>query len=313
MKHGSRLILYLVLTLALLGTPWWTVRAQDGVRFDTLEVDLWPEYDQARTTLVIYRIDLPADIQRPASLTVRIPAAAGTPNAVAESQTPTDTLFNVQYTTRQDAQWVYVQFSASMPHIRIEYYDPALKVDGSQRSFTYRWPGDYPVDTLVLQVQQPRTASGMELTPALGQPAINPGDNLTYYTASFASLKAGESFELKVGYQKSDDTLSVEGLQVVPADNTPNSATAFAWRDALPWILGGLGVILIIGGAFWYWRGGQEPQPSRKRHHKSAKQRAAQSRSNDGQAVYCHQCGKRADAGDRFCRTCGAPLRRADS
>ncbi len=311
MRYSTKFFMVILIAFTLLSAPWQAVHAQDEIRFGTLEVDLWPEYDKPRQTLVIYRIDLSADVQLPASLTVRIPAAAGQPHAVAETQTAGDTLFNLQYTTRQDAQWVYVQFSASMPYVQIEYYDPGMTVNGDQRSITYRWAGDYPVDTLILQVQQPRTASGMQLTPALGQPQTNPQDGLTYYVASFDSVKAGETFELQVSYQKSDDALSVEGIQVVPSDSTQQVSPAFVWTDILPWVLGALGVLLIIGGGVWYWRGNQPSEEPKKRKHK----RAAKSNAKVGSgytegAIYCPQCGKRADKGDRFCRACGAPLRR---
>ncbi|RMF45224.1 MAG: hypothetical protein D6755_08305, partial [Anaerolineae bacterium] len=280
MKPLRKIILLAVMVLVALAAPLGAARAQDGVRFDTLEVDLWPEYDQPRQTLVIYRIDLPADVQRPVALTLRIPRAAGTPNAVAESQTPTDTLFNVQYSTSQDDRWVYVQFSASMPHIRLEYYDPQLQVDGDQRTVDYTWPGDYAVNNLLIQVQQPRTATQMQITPAMGQPGTNPADGLTYYTASFAALEAGESFSLNVQYQKSDDVLSVSDVPVSPM---PTEKSSFSLVDYLPWILGGLGVLLVIGGGVWYWRGTRPEPQKRKRRRKSARVERGEEKTSEGE------------------------------
>jgi len=301
----SRMRTLVLMTLLLLIGGWHSAYAQEGVRFNTLEVDLWPEYDQVRQTLVIYRIELAPDVSRPAQITLRIPAAAGAPHAVAEAQTPTDTLFNVQYTTSQDENWVYVQFSASMPHIRLEYYDPQLTVEGSQRSIAYNWPGDYPVDTLLIQVQQPRTASEMQITPAMGQPASNPADGLTYYTASFASLQAGETFSLQVQYQKSDDVLSISDVPIEPVvpQETSNSLV-----DYLPWILGGAGVLLIVGGGVWYWMG-TRPQPQERKRRRKPARRAKASAAESDEIAYCPQCGKRAGPSDRFCRTCGARLR----
>ncbi len=305
MKSLSKIILLTLAALVVLAAPLQAARAQDGVRFDTLEVDLWPEYDQPRKTLVIYRIDLPADVQRPVALTLRIPLAAGTPNAVAESQTPTDTLFNVKYTTSRDDHWVYVQFSASMPHIRLEYYDPQLQVDGDQRTVDYTWPGDYAVDNLLIQVQQPRTASQMHITPAMGQPGTNPADGLTYYTASFAALEAGETFSLNVQYQKGDDVLSVSDVPVSPV---PVEKSGFSLVDYLPWILGGLGVLLVVGGGMWYWRG-TRPQPQPRKRRRVSKRASAQVVPPEDGTRYCPQCGKRAAPEDRFCRTCGTKLR----
>jgi hypothetical protein len=79
----------------------------------------------------------------------------------------------------------------------------------------------------------------------------------------------------------------------------------------LPWILGFLGIALIAGGGWWYWRSGlsKERSPAgaaRPRRKPSTSREPAASPEG---YVYCHECGKRAGPGDRFCRACGARLR----
>lgn len=59
------------------------VRAQQGVTFESVQIDLWPEYDRP-DMLVVYRFVLAADAQLPTELSLRIPAAAGTPNAASD-------------------------------------------------------------------------------------------------------------------------------------------------------------------------------------------------------------------------------------
>ncbi len=315
MKGFKHLLLWAGALAVLLGAGWRPARAQGDVRFNTLEVDLWPEYDRERAVLVIYRIELAPDVPRSGQITLRLPVEAGNPSAVAEAQTATDTLFNVQYSTRQDDHWIYVTFSPTMPHVRLEYYDPRLTVDGDRRSFSYQWPGDYPVDGLVVEVQQPRTATQMEITPSLGEPQENPNDGLGYYMASFAGLDAGEAFTLQVAYRKSDDALSVSNVPVVAEPPEAASSAPTSVVDVLPWALGGIGVLLILAGAVWYWRTSRMDaveQPRKRRRRPAGRQKAQERKSGGvppGVAVYCHQCGKRADPGDRFCRSCGTRLR----
>jgi hypothetical protein len=71
--------------------------AQNGIAFASLQIQLWPEYDQPKT-LVILDGRLDATVTLPAELTLRIPAAAGQPNAVAVRGLKGD-LLSASYTT----------------------------------------------------------------------------------------------------------------------------------------------------------------------------------------------------------------------
>lgn len=74
------------------------------------------------------------------------------------------------------------------------------------------------------------------------------------------------------------------------------------------WLLVFLGLVLIGGGGYWYWRSGQQESPAKARRRRRApRQETAAAFTQE--AIYCHQCGKRAGAGDRFCRSCGSRLR----
>jgi uncharacterized OB-fold protein len=66
-------------------------------------------------------------------------------------------------------------------------------------------------------------------------------------------------------------------------------------------------VALIVGGVVWYLQSGKgkEEERSRRRHRLAP----VKEPESTGGYVYCHQCGKRAGPGDRFCRACGAKLR----
>jgi hypothetical protein len=297
------LLILVFLALAVLAGQ---AHGQSTPTFSTLEVDLWPEYD-APGVLVIYRATLPMSVSLPADLTLRIPAGAGEPHAVAVREAD-GTLRTVNHTRQIASEWSLINFTATSPQIQLEYYDPDLVKQGTEKQFTFRWPGDYPADFVTIQVQQPVGAREMTMAPAADGSETGQ-DGLVYYTKRVGALAEGQTFSLELDYEKESDALSAESLQVKPsAPVTDAPTTARTLRSALPWILGILGVGLLVGGGLWYWQSGKgKEQPEPRRRHRSAT--AAEPAAESGSDIYCHQCGKRAGAGDRFCRACGTRLR----
>jgi hypothetical protein len=282
--------------------------AQTQTSFASLSVDLWPEFDKP-SMLVMYQITLSPQVKLPAEIRLRIPAAAGVPHALASCQ-PDGSCFNTTYEQQPAGEWSMLSFQATLPDLRVEYYDPQLTKEGTKRNFEYTWPGDYLVENFDIQVQQPAGAENMLVKPGTFSVAVA-DDGFTYYTLDAGSVPAGQTVEVVISYDKTTDELSNSSMRVEPSEPL-SSATAGrnSLTSALPFVLGALGLALIIGGGVWYWKSGrQKPQPSRShRTRRKASPSTAASVNAEGN-VYCHQCGKRAAPGDRFCRTCGTQLR----
>lgn len=299
----KRSIALLLLALAIMPVPG---RAQADLRLARMEVALWPEYDRP-SMLVLYKAALPASITLPVELTFRIPVAAGEPHAVAIQQ-PGGPLMNAGYTRQVNGEWALITFTATSPQVWLEYYDPGLNVESRQRRFEYRWPGDYAVDSFLIEVQQPTGASDLRVSPVTvtsrqGQ------DGLIYHSAEVGSFEAGETFTIRVEYQKDTSALSADDLDIQPsAPLAPVTTGRFDLRSLLPWALGILGLLLLVGGGWWFWSSSREEVPVRDRRRRRAPATPADATA-PGDGVYCHQCGKRASPGDRFCRSCGARLR----
>jgi hypothetical protein len=137
---------------------------------------------------------------------------------------------------------------------------------------------------------------------------------MVYYTAEIGSLSNGQAFSIIIDYQKESEDLSMSSAPIEPSGPLDESAAGRTTMiSALPWLLGGLGLLLIGGGIIWYWQSGREkarPKRQRQSRHKPAsQQRKEESVVAESEHVYCHQCGKRANPGDRFCRACGKELR----
>ncbi len=306
---SKRLVFILCLFVLLLPV---SVQAQEEIRLSNLQVDLWPEYDRPEM-LVIYRVQLAGDVSMPAEVTFRIPAAAGAPNAVAVRQ-PDGALLNAMHDQQTEGLWTYITVTATAPEIQLEYYDPQIEKQDADRSFEFTWLSDYDVEAMLILVQQPVGANGMSIEPDLGE--FTPGsDGLQYYSMEVGAPLAGDAVSVKVNYQKDDDSLSIDAFQVQPSAPIAEGGqdlTQVNLASLLPWFLGGLGVLLVVGGILWYWRAGQEPSAPKRASRGGRSRTTAKSEADfrdTGDAKYCHQCGKRAADGDRFCRTCGARLR----
>ncbi len=309
--RNTRLFLLLAafsLVLVMIGAP---VKAQNAVTFSALEVDLWPEYDRP-SVLVIYRITLSPSVSLPVDLSLRIPAVSGDPHAVAVRQVDGG-LFSVAYERQMAGEWAQISFTATMPEVQIEYYDPGLVTQGDARQFEFTWPGDYEVEAMAVQIQQPNGASELRTSPGLGS-GVPGQDGLVYYNSQVGAMPSGQTFTITVNYNKSSSGLSAENLAVQPSVPVENSTTNWSGQlmDFLPWGLAFLGVVLIVGGGLWYWQSGkrqaQRAEP-RRRRRAAVETPAVQRDAPTSGEIYCHQCGRRAGPGDRFCRACGTKLR----
>lgn len=296
----------LLLVIASLLLPPALVHAQQPLKLNILEVELWPEYDRP-SVLVILHLTLDASVSLPVEVEVRIPLAAEV-NAVA-SRDIDGQLLNVTHTNETRDNWQIIRTQIALAELQIEYYDNTLKFDGSQRSFNYQWPGDFQVARAMVILQQPVDASDVTVTPGPVTSQNSTVDGLTYFYKEVGGLNAGQNFELEIGYQKSSDRLTIEAMTVSPSEPLPaeeaDENNNFLWAI----VLGTLGLLLIIGGILWYWRTSQQEVAPRRRSRGRATSRMASARSEAGEGVYCQQCGRRASSGDRFCRSCGTRLR----
>jgi len=300
-------LLAILFVLSLLLAP--AAVAQEQLTLSSSQIQIWPEYDQPGV-LVIYQITLSDTTSLPVSLSIRIPIAAGDPNAVAARQVD-GALYNIDHTRQVSGEWALINFTTSSAEVQVEYYDPGLTKEGAARHYSYTWPGDYSVSEMLIQVQQPVNTTDMRISPSLG-PGVSGDDNLTYFTQNLGAVSAGQNIRITIDYQKSNDTLSAESLPVQPSAPIPQSAVPDTNLSTwLPWILGILGAGLIVGAIVWFWQTSrQRPVAKGRRRHTSVGGRETQVSSNTGEAaVYCAQCGKRAAPGDQFCRSCGTPIR----
>jgi hypothetical protein len=302
--------LLLIFTLLLSGSR----SLQGAIEIESLTIDVWPEFDRP-DVLVIYHINLALQFQNFSQrMSLRIPREAGKPFALA-SRSVDGVLYDIKdYETSLDGDWVRVNFIPTGSEIQLEYYDTRLQKDGKLRSYEYRWPGDYSVKSLGIQIQQPVNAANLVTTPPIGTGKLG-NDGLTYYSFIWGRVDSGTSFILKLGYEKNDNQLTMDTnqQQVKPAlPIANNNSTPSVFQDTIPWLLGLLGIVMIIGVVIWYWRTDLKTNQQRSHRRRSEQKKPENSHpatQNQGASVFCQQCGKKAASGDVFCRACGTKLR----
>jgi hypothetical protein len=279
-------------------------RAQGETKLESIHVNLWAEYDQP-TMLVIYEFTVSQDTPLPAEVTLRFPKDTNL-YAVAEKK---DRWINKDMAAGpvevEGGNWQSVTISAESyePH-RIEYYQP-LALDGNKRYFKFHWFGDYYVEAFTVSVRVPPDSTSLVTSPALDNSGLEADGTFIYGTMTKDHLRTMNSLKFELEYQRTSTTLIAPKAgpvePVAPVNENTSGRVSIA---NLPWIIGGFGVALIGIALFSYWRSTQstESQPRKRRHSK------AEVPVEAGQA-YCHECGARAHASDRFCRTCGSRIR----
>lgn len=277
--------------------------AQGGTKLESINTELWSEYDQP-SMLVINEFVVSQDTSLPVAVTMRFPSDG---NLIAVAVESNGELFNTNFegpVEQGDWQTITLSVQSYDPH-RIEYYQP-LERQENQRLFKYQWFGDYYVKQFNLNVLIPPDSTNLVTDPPLSNTQISTNNLHLIGGISRSEMKMGKSFEFDLSYERSSDTLTAPGQsQVQPSEPIGPETPGRVSVDRLPWLIGGMGLALIAIALWTYWRstqaGDEEQKPRRRR---SARVQEAK----DGQ-VYCHECGARAQAGDRFCRTCGSRLR----
>ncbi len=292
-----RWILFLALVTLFIFPPF--AAAQGQVTIDSVTVSLWPEYDKP-DMLVINYIMLSKNTSLPAQLDVRVAADAVLNTVAVGEASGSVTDQGIEYTTKKDGEWLVISVIATGSAVQVEYYSPSLQKNAALRSYSHNWLSDYDVANFGVVFQQPFDATDFASSLSLQDDGVH-SDNMQYYISNVGFVPAGKALTFDVRYQKPTDVLSVSRLEVQPVVVSEDTPGRVSLNNYLPYIIGGLGVIMIVGGLLYYRQSGRNVSKKSRRRH---------AEGGEGETgVYCAQCGTRARGGDRFCRTCGSRIR----
>ena len=275
--------------------------AQGGIKLELMSIDLWPEYDRS-SMLVIKQFVVSRETSLPATVTLRFPTKG---NLVAVAVESNGGLFNKDFSgPAQQGDWqaITINVDSYEPH-RIEYYQP-LSRDGTRRQFQYQWFGDYYVEEFAVSILVPADSTQLTTYPVLQNTTTTEDGTAISGTVTKSDLKMGNSFRFELEYERTSDTLTdpSESNQFQPSEPVNENTPGRVSIANLPLIIGAFGLGLIGIALFSYWRSTQTSESKPRKRRRTAP-------GNAGEQAYCHDCGTRANPGDRFCRTCGSRLR----
>lgn len=291
--------------------PLHTIAAQSDLQpLEELQLAFWPEYDQA-AVLVVYRFTLPPETSLPTQVTLRIPTRVGEPTAVAYRDASNQLLI-AEYERQIDGEWTII--AIEMPSLagQVEYYD-SIQFDGDWRNYQFLWPGRAESELVSYEVQLPVDAEEMTIVPSAQREIIGQ-DGLRYRYAELGALAGSDEITIDIQYTKPSSKLSVDHLLLKSSIDEPPAPTfqPESWQVYLPWILGILGLSLIVAGGSWFYllNRSSKRTPEKKTRRSSAKKHDEEVKTEiDASPAFCHHCGTQAGASDRFCRHCGTELR----
>ncbi len=274
-----------------------SAQAQNAVTLDSLNVRLWAEYDQP-SMLVIYDFEPTADITLPASIKIRIPKEA---NITAVAYQEGSNFLNTEFAGPvDDGNWQTITFLVkTLTTYHLEYYQP-IKRDSINRSFSYRWTGDYPVNNFRVEIQLPDDSTAVSANPML--PFV-PNQPFLSGSASLSKMAAGKTYQVDLHYARISEASVVppSTSQVAAAEPITQNTVGRVTLDNLPYILGAVGVLLVVLAIYYFWRSNSNRLAKPRKSRQSAK--------DENTVIYCQECGVRANTEDRFCRVCGSKLR----
>jgi hypothetical protein len=297
-----QLFLRSLLFIAMCLVPFSTM-AQAAPQVKSLEIALWPEYDRSEM-LVIMRIQLADDVLLPTTVEIPIPTRVGEPSAVAKWDPTSGPDDQVQWDRNEGGEWNTISVQTDVPGVWVEYYD-ALTLDGSERSYSFQWPGGFDIESLRFRVQQPQAAESMRVP---GETEVAEEDGILYHIIDAGALDSSESFRVDVSYDNPSGQLTNPAMIVRPEETSGGTPDISTW---LPYVIGGFGVLmLVLGAILWVrLRQGVESGTPRRRNRRKSKGES-RSASAEGERRFCHYCGTPANAEDNYCRSCGTKLRR---
>jgi hypothetical protein len=306
----KRLLLIQVFWMALLAGP---VQAQETPTLSDLGISLWPEFDRPEM-LVIYRGRFESDTPLPVPVEIRIPAAVGSPSAVAFVGEDGGQ-FNQEHTTRVEGDWLVVAFELGAPAFQVEYYAP-LTDEAARREYEFAFVADYPVEKLSLDVQEPPTAEEFVLAPAADAVTLE-DDGLLYRRVQIDSVEQGDSQDWTVSYRKEDDDLTIAGFTSSQPSDEAQAPAAQETDQAMVWVflIAFFCLVAVGAAAFWLGRRAQPPPPPTGATKRRGSGRGARAQSQalsafpGDESFHCHQCGALLRSDSEFCHKCGTAVR----
>lgn len=273
--------------------------AQETTRFSTMQVSVWPEYDQPGV-LVQYQGQISGASQSGVShdISVLVPKGAGVGAACGIKNDGTHTSETWKETDAGDG-FTTVSYNETEPQFHVEfYYNPLVGSPDKTMSFTYK--ASSAVDDLYLEIQHPLKATNFSLSPEAPNNHADK-DGFTYHVYEQKQFAAGQTISSKISYTKTDPSPSVSGN-----NSAPSTAAAQTTSGELnPNLVVLLAVLLAAVGLIAYFAFVRRSQLQ----FDPVRISTPLGLPRISQGGFCTECGNAMEPDDRFCANCGRERR----
>ncbi|MDA8187831.1 MAG: zinc ribbon domain-containing protein [Dehalococcoidales bacterium] len=279
-----------------------------------MKLSIWPEYDES-SVLVMYSGEFAQNTAFPREVSLRTPKDARI--TVVEGDDPKGQHLDLNYKTKEEADYKVVSFTLPNPVFRFEYYFNPI---GSEplRNIDYAFSATYPIDKMEVEIQQPLRSTEFKVDP-VAAPIGADKQGLKYSQLVFSNVPVDRKIELKLSYSKPDNRPSASKDQA----STSGGEVSNSSNSNIGLLFIGIGVVGLLAGLAISWRqrrlvprGDSSMRSilveSQSRPMRSSMKTAAESTSRKSQAVtsFCTGCGAAIEATDHFCRFCGNKSKR---
>ena len=274
-----------LLTLLVSGT---VISASEESPFEDFVVGVWPEYDHPGV-LVIYTGSIKND-RLPLHFEARIPDATERVLAIGQSKT-SDDLEPVPVKDRVDGKWISITLVKDRFQIEF-YFDPFDSTVQRKADLTIQL--NHSLADYHVAAQHPLAAEDFHFSEQTAE-SFTDEHGITYYRIHAQSLPKGQSKTISFSYLNRSGKLSLallkEMLGSEPSAEVQQSPTRYRLPTYQPlFIL--LVLSVVIGLLFW-----------------KSNYRTPQVQSKRGGKNFCPNCGSKVGEGDRFCSSCGEPVK----
>lgn len=267
-------------------------------RLTSLNVEIWPEYDDPRV-LVIYAGRMEPSVSIPADFTLVIPREAQVHMAGYVDADGVHRQLPFETRPRDDGL-SEIYYPLPTPDFYVEFYYEAFPA-GEERRFSYPLvpPGD--VEKLTVSVQQPLRAEGFLVSPFTLR-VVDDDKGFLYHVIEMDTVvTAGAPMPIAVSYRKQDQDPSIAAA---PAGAGPPASGGKFMTNALALVA----VLLVGAAAFALFvtsdRRDTDDYLAEIRHRARGQ--------GHGPGRYCPECGEPTAPTDRYCGSCGHPIQAPD-
>ena len=167
----------------------------------SLDVELWPDHQQALTTFIVLAT-LPPSVRLPA--VVRLPMPAATQQVTWSGEiSGSETSQDVQQAVRQVAglRGAVELTAKTSRQVQYEAVLGPTTIHGTRRSVALDWVQTAPTDTVTFAVRVPLAARNVAISPApVGTPQSDPSLGQALYQLSPQRIATGSSQRFSVAY-----------------------------------------------------------------------------------------------------------------